>query len=165
MSALDKQPGGSHYKDMAIQPIEFITANNLEYRVGNVIKYACRHQNKNGREDIEKAIHYLEMILETDYPTKTQPIKTQNESDSTQNGADKPANEPAKNIQSDDEVVSNQSETPEVFTPWEGGEQPSDSVVEIIIRCGRRRRGYAGDFCWEHRGNSADIIAYRVCYE
>ena len=61
-SALDRQPGGCHYKDMAIQPVEFITANNIPYREANVIKYACRHQNKNGLQDIEKAIHYLEMI-------------------------------------------------------------------------------------------------------
>ena len=86
MSVLDKQPGGSHYKDMAIQPIEFITANNLEYRVANIIKYACRHQNKNGQEDIEKLIHYAEMILETDYPEQTQ-----TESDSAQIGANEPS--------------------------------------------------------------------------
>ncbi len=67
LSTLSTQAGGTHYKDMAIQPIEFIVANKLEYRVGNVIKYACRHENKNGAEDIRKAIHYLEMILETDY--------------------------------------------------------------------------------------------------
>jgi len=66
-----KQVGGSHYTSMKIQPIEFIVANNLEYRVANVVKYACRHGSKNGREDIDKAIHYLEMIRETDYPTKT----------------------------------------------------------------------------------------------
>ena len=64
MSALDKQVDGSHYKDMKIQPVEFIVANGLEYRVGNVIKYACRHQSKNGLKDIEKAMHYLEMIAE-----------------------------------------------------------------------------------------------------
>lgn len=62
MSALNKQVGGGHYSDMAIQPIEFITANNIPYREGNVLKYVCRHASKNGLEDIEKAIHYLEMI-------------------------------------------------------------------------------------------------------
>lgn len=64
MSALDKQEGGKHYKDMAIQPIEFIVKNNLPYREANVLKYTCRHASKNGAEDIKKAIHYLEMILE-----------------------------------------------------------------------------------------------------
>jgi len=58
-----KQVGGEHYI-MPIQPIEFIVKNNLPYREANVIKYVCRHRNKNGKQDIEKAIHYLEMILE-----------------------------------------------------------------------------------------------------
>ena len=49
---------------MKIQPIEFIVGNNLPYREANVIKYTCRHKNKNGVEDLKKAIHYLEMIIE-----------------------------------------------------------------------------------------------------
>lgn len=67
MSALEKQEGGSHYKDMAIQPIEFIQANKLDYLQGNVIKYICRHKNKNGIEDVKKALHYCELILALDY--------------------------------------------------------------------------------------------------
>lgn len=67
MSALDKQVGGSHYKDMAIQPVEFITANNIGFLEGNIIKYACRHASKNGAEDIKKVIHYAELILATKY--------------------------------------------------------------------------------------------------
>jgi hypothetical protein len=58
-----KQVGGNHY-DMPIQPIDFIVKNNLAYREANVIKYVCRHAKKNGAEDIKKAMHYLEMILE-----------------------------------------------------------------------------------------------------
>lgn len=64
MSALDTQEGGSHYKNMAIQPVEYIVKNNLGYLEGNVIKYVSRHRVKNGEEDIRKAIHYLQMILE-----------------------------------------------------------------------------------------------------
>lgn len=60
---MQKQVGGDHYQ-MAIQPITFIVANNIEYRAANVIKYVVRHRNKNGREDILKAMHYLEMLLE-----------------------------------------------------------------------------------------------------
>lgn len=60
---IKKQVGGSHYQ-LPIQPIDFIVKNGLGYREGNVIKYITRHQNKNGKQDIEKAIHYLEMILE-----------------------------------------------------------------------------------------------------
>lgn len=61
-----------HYS-MEIQPVEFITKNNIPFREGNAIKYICRHSKKNKQEDIKKAIHYLEMILkdyETDNTTK-----------------------------------------------------------------------------------------------
>ena len=62
--ALNKQVGGSHYK-LAIQPVEFIYKNDLDYIRGNVIKYVTR--KKNGAEDILKAIHYCEMLLELEY--------------------------------------------------------------------------------------------------
>lgn len=65
--ATSTQVGGDHYKDLAIQPIEYITKNNLTYMEGNVIKYVTRHRSKKGAEDIRKAIHYLEMILELEY--------------------------------------------------------------------------------------------------
>ena len=52
---------------MKIQPAHFINENNLEFAEGNAIKYICRHKSKGKAKDIEKAIHYLEMILERDY--------------------------------------------------------------------------------------------------
>lgn len=70
MSALETQEGGSHYKTMAIQPVEFITKNSIPYLEGNVIKYVSRHSAKNGIEDIKKAIHYLQLIAELQYGTK-----------------------------------------------------------------------------------------------
>lgn len=70
-SALDKQVSGNHYKDCGIQPIEYIHANGLSYLEGNVIKYTTRHSKKNGKADIEKAIHYLELILEMEYKGET----------------------------------------------------------------------------------------------
>jgi hypothetical protein len=66
-SALDKQVSGNHYKDCGIQPIEYIHANNLNYFEGNAVKYITRHRKKNGKADIEKAIHYLELLLELEY--------------------------------------------------------------------------------------------------
>lgn len=66
MSALEKQVGGSHYK-MAIQPVEFIERNNLGFCVGNCIKYLCRYKNKNGKQDLEKAKHYIELLIELEY--------------------------------------------------------------------------------------------------
>jgi len=67
LDALRKQEGGNHYKNMKIQPVEFITANELGFLEGNVVKYICRHHAKNGAEDIKKAIHYCEMLLQTKY--------------------------------------------------------------------------------------------------
>ena len=52
---------------MKIQPAEFINENKLLFAEGNAIKYICRHSSKGKEEDIKKAIHYLEMILERDY--------------------------------------------------------------------------------------------------
>jgi hypothetical protein len=66
-TALQKQVNGSHYVDMAIQPIEFITANELDFLQGNIIKYICRHKKKNGADDIKKAMHYCELLLQMEY--------------------------------------------------------------------------------------------------
>ena len=62
--ALDKQIGGSHYKDLNIQPIEYILSNNIGYVEGNVIKYVSRWQSKNGIQDLKKARHYLDLLIE-----------------------------------------------------------------------------------------------------
>lgn len=58
-----KQIGGTHYKDMAIQPIEFILANDLNFCEGNVIKYICRYAKKGGIEDLQKAKHYIDFLI------------------------------------------------------------------------------------------------------
>ena len=67
MSAYKKQIGGSHYKDMKIQPSKFINDNKLQFAEGNAIKYICRHAHKGGKEDLEKGKHYIDMIIERDY--------------------------------------------------------------------------------------------------
>lgn len=64
---LQTQVGGNHYKDFKIQPIEFIHANNLDFMAANVVKYVVRAKNKNGAQDIRKAIHYCQLILKLDY--------------------------------------------------------------------------------------------------
>jgi len=63
-SALDVQVAGNHYKDLAIQPVEYIHANGIGYFEGNVIKYVSRWKAKNGIKDLEKAKHYLELLIE-----------------------------------------------------------------------------------------------------
>lgn len=62
MSALDKQEGGSHYKDMAIQPMELSMANGLDACQHTAIKYIMRFRAKNGLEDLDKAMHCIEML-------------------------------------------------------------------------------------------------------
>lgn len=62
--ALDSQVGGDHYKDMKIQVVEFCHANGIPYMEGNVIKYVCRWAKKAGLEDLKKARHYLDLIIQ-----------------------------------------------------------------------------------------------------
>lgn len=62
-----EQIGGDHYNNKKIQPIDYIIENCLPYCEGNVVKYVTRHKEKNGAEDIRKAIHYLRFILASDY--------------------------------------------------------------------------------------------------
>ena len=64
LKATDKQIGGNHYKAYTIQPIEFIVKNKLNFIQGNVVKYICRYENKNGIEDLDKIIHYCELAKE-----------------------------------------------------------------------------------------------------
>lgn len=63
-NALEKQVGGIHYKELKIQPIEFIHANNIPFCEANAIKYLCRWRNKNGIEDLKKAKHYIDLLIE-----------------------------------------------------------------------------------------------------
>ena len=64
---IDKQVGGTHYSDMKMQPIEFISANNMNFIDGNMVKYASRHHAKNKDEDLKKVIHYAVLALKYDY--------------------------------------------------------------------------------------------------
>lgn len=63
-SALSTQEGGDHYKKYAIQPVEYAMANNLNYCQANAIKYTTRYKDKGGIEDLRKAIHNLEILIE-----------------------------------------------------------------------------------------------------
>lgn len=64
VKALDVQEGGSHYKGKAIQPVEFIVANGIGFCEGNVVKYVTRWKDKGGVEDLKKARHYLDLLIE-----------------------------------------------------------------------------------------------------
>jgi hypothetical protein len=62
-----KQVGGKHYKKYLIQPSHYINKNKLLFAEGCIIKYITRHQDKGKKADIQKAIHYCEMIIKRDY--------------------------------------------------------------------------------------------------
>lgn len=64
---LDSQVGGSHYNKYKIQPIEFAMANGLDYCQANAIKYITRFRDKNGKQDLEKAIHNIEILIKLEY--------------------------------------------------------------------------------------------------
>jgi hypothetical protein len=61
------QVGGDHYSKFKVQPSKFINDNDLPFAEGSAIKYICRHSLKNGKEDLEKAKHYIDMVIERDY--------------------------------------------------------------------------------------------------
>jgi hypothetical protein len=65
--ASEKQVAGSHYASLPIQPSEFIHRNGIGFLAGNVIKYVVRYKLKNGREDLEKAKHYIDLLIEWEY--------------------------------------------------------------------------------------------------
>jgi len=66
--ANERQVGGEHYRHRPIQPWDYIVANNIPFLEGSAIKHITRHREKAGRQDLEKAIHYLQKALETYYP-------------------------------------------------------------------------------------------------
>ena len=70
MSAYKKQIGGNHYSKFKVQPSKFINDNKLLFAEGNAIKYICRHTHKGGKQDLLKAKHYIDMIIERDYEEK-----------------------------------------------------------------------------------------------
>ena len=84
----DKQIGGSHYQNFKIQPSKFVIENELLYPEGCVIKYILRHRLKGKKQDLEKAKHFIDMIIERDYGDHTYKSQT------FESKADKPKDKP-----------------------------------------------------------------------
>ena len=80
MSVWKRQGGGNHYSKYKLQPSKFVTENKLLYPEGCVIKYVVRHQDKGGKQDLEKAKHMIDMIIERDYskPEDKNPLDKKN---------------------------------------------------------------------------------------
>ena len=70
MKSFKKQVGGSHYKKYKIQPVEFIIKNNIGFVEGNIIKYVLRFKDKGGIADLEKAKHYIELLIDSSKSSK-----------------------------------------------------------------------------------------------
>ena len=122
----NNQIGGTHYQT-AIQPIDYITANNMGFCEGNVIKYVTRHKGKDGRQDIEKAIQYLDFILKYQYDNV--PVKV----DNVPVKVDKqPAKEPASYYDLTDNDILNDFDCALVV---KSGEQ-LDAFAKSMIRNG-----------------------------
>ena len=67
MSALKTQVAGNHYKNYPIQPVDYCMKNNLNTCQSNIIKYATRYKDKNGKEDLLKIKHYVDLLIEMEY--------------------------------------------------------------------------------------------------
>lgn len=67
--ALEKQIAGNHYKKFVIQPAEFCHVNGIGYLEATAIKYLCRWRDKGGFEDLDKAIHFIEILKELEGKT------------------------------------------------------------------------------------------------
>ncbi len=136
MSAIQTQIGGSHYKDLQIQPVEYIYANGIGYMEGNVIKYITRWKSKGGIADLEKAKHYIELLIELE--TEKQSV----------------------------DAMEKTAESYDGWIEWKGGECPvhEGCVVQVKLRDGylSSTTFEACEYSWSHNDDSSDIIAYRV---
>lgn len=134
MSALTKQSGGSHYKDLQIQPVEYIHANELGYFEGNVLKYITRWKSKGGIADLEKAKHYIELLIELE--TEKRSVDEMEKPDESGDG----------------------------WIEWNGGEcpVPPNTKVEIQYPDNDVDSCIASAVDWNHYGMGGDITAYRV---
>lgn len=65
---LDTQHGGNHYKGRGIQPVQYAHANKLDFFQGSVVKYVTRFRDKGGKQDLMKAKHFIEILIELEYP-------------------------------------------------------------------------------------------------
>ena len=154
MTALNKQEGGTHYKDMPIQPIEFITKNKLDWYQGNIVKYASRHHSKGGADDLRKVIHYAELALEAQYGEAEKQAET--ELLTRLEKENHALHAEAVKLTIDDDWIE-----------WKGGDIPVglDVVVEFMTANYKSVYSFpAGDlrWSWSHDGLEDDIVRYRV---
>ena len=137
MSALTKQSGGSHYKNLAIQPVEYIHANGIGYMEGNVIKYVTRWRQKGGVADLEKAKHYIDLLIELEMG--------------------KEAVDASKPHELEDGWIEWNKNSHSVL---------AHQRVEVKFEDGTVDVGFAGEYCGPYSPfRQLKIVAYRLCEE
>lgn len=176
MSALTEQVGGSHYKDCKIQPAQYIEANNLKFLEGCVVKRVTRHDKPTGkgRQDIEKAIHELQLLLELRYGSRAELkdgymlcpyCKEVTRKDVV---ACIQCGEAVNYDEARMDVIGQNGNDGEHYTwvEWPGGVQspvPPGAPLEVRFRDGKTllTRSAIG-LRWRHDGGERDIVAYRL---
>lgn len=141
MSAFETQVGGDHYKKLAIQPTQYAMANGLDACQFSVVKYVTRHRDKGGKKDLEKAMHFLQMLIELEYP----------EDEAMEVG---PTIAPMEtNITGADD---------DGWIEWHGVGKPDfDGIVDVKMRGGTKCAGRVEFWRWSRFDERADIIAWR----
>lgn len=184
-SVLDNQHGGTHYKEKGIQPIAYAHANDLSFFQGNVVKYVTRYKDKKGVEDVKKAIHYLQMILEFEYGVFSEvSFSDAEELSETYKNPFSGSDISQEELKSFIESVDNLSSQEELWYPpvhygtsfwveWREGRMPDldpELNVSLLLQCERdvkntniaNEREPVGGISWENGGDKYDIVAYRI---
>lgn len=179
MSALDKQVGGSHYRNGGIQPIQYIEANGLQFLEASVVKRVTRHNQPGGkgRQDIEKAIHELELLLELRYDKPQKEEVKVAVADMVKKALVSPRCYVCGSVEGHGDLpcpfmtpAAGRSIPSDSYGPWKdwaGGKSPVafDTKVEVTLRDGASIKAAAESLRWSHEGSAEDILAYRVIIE
>jgi len=137
MSANDTQISGNHYKCKTLQVWDFVAANNLGYFEGNIVKYVSRWKDKGGVDDLRKAKHYIEKLIELETQVKPE----------------------HKGVR----LILPKDGGP-MWIGWDGGPCPVSglTMVEVYLRDGSQDRVPADCVYWTHAGRSNEVMRYRV---
>jgi hypothetical protein len=138
MSANDTQISGNHYKGKPLQVWDFVAANNLGYFEGNIVKYVSRWKDKGGVDDLRKAKHYIEKLIELETQVKPE--------------------------YKGERLILPTDDGP-LWIQWDGGPCPvssRDTMVEVVTRDGEHLQTLADCVYWTDCGRGKDVIQYRV---
>jgi hypothetical protein len=137
MSANDTQISGNHYKDKTVQPWDYIAANNLGYFEGNVVRYISRWRDKGGVDDLRKAKHYIEKLIELETQVKPE--------------------------YKGERLILPTDDGP-LWIQWDGGPCPLSQFqkVDVVLANGDKDHGTASSFYWTDAVPSRRVRRYRV---